>query len=380
MNFSDVLLSVEIILESGGVPLLVGESGIGKTALVKELSRRLGYYCITVEGNLLKEGEIGGLPVVEDYVFNVDGLEIKRKRTVYAAHTKLQEIDFALMDGEKAVLLFIDEINRCEHTVQQELMNIVLNREINGYVLPDAVKVVAAMNPSSKYNEYNESDYQVIDMDPAQENRFVWLQMESDVKEWLSWGRAGGIHDEVLEFISTFPEYLHTPYSQETVKATPRSWERVSDVYKLYIGRNKNIPQHVLYNILKGNIGGSIAQEFMSFLKDNKNPLIRPEEIFGEEEISRSLKDRVEMESHSRLYLTAKNTLLYMKNKENRKREAHIFADFLQLFPADLKIGIMREIKISFGNDVYPELLEEDVFVDGYFNMVNELSMEELEA
>lgn len=28
------------------------------------------------------------------------------------------------------VLLFIDELNRCEHAVQQELMNLILNREI----------------------------------------------------------------------------------------------------------------------------------------------------------------------------------------------------------------------------------------------------------
>lgn len=375
MNFTEVMESVELILESGGVPLLLGESGIGKTALVKKLSKSFGYYCITVEGNLLKEGEIGGLPVVEDYDFNVDGVDVRRKRTVYAVHTKLQEIDFALMEGQKAVLLFIDEINRCEHTVQQELMNIVLNREINGYVLPDAVKVVAAMNPSSKYSEFNESDYQVIDMDPAQENRFVWLEMESDVKEWLSWGRESGIHANVLEFISTFPEYLHTPDSRERVKATPRSWERVSDVYKLYLLKEKSIAQKILYNVLKGNIGGSIAQEFTGFLQDNTNPLITPEEIFAEDSISYNLKNRVKLESHSRLYLTGKNALLYMKNMDQRKNEASIFANFLQLYPMDLKMGIMREIKSNFSEDVYLELLEEDTFIDGYFTTMDELNL-----
>lgn len=369
MKFNDVLNSVSLILESGGVPLLVGESGIGKTALIKELSEKEGYYCITIEGNLLKEGEIGGLPVVEEYNYNIDGKDIKRKRTVYAIHTKLQEIDFALMEGQRGVLLFIDEINRCEHTVQQELMNIILNREINGYVLQEKVKIVAAMNPSSKYNDYSSSDYQVIDMDPAQENRFVWLQMESSVEGWLSWGKGAGIHESILDFISTFPEYLHTPYSKEMIKATPRSWERISDLCKLVDSKEKEVQEHILYNIFKGNVGSSIAQELVGFLKDNKNPLIKAEDIFGEDSFSEDLKKRITTESHMRLYLCAKNIADYISRIMERDREIKLFAQFLQYFPADLKLGIMRELKSNYESSIYQELLEDDTFTEGYFNM-----------
>lgn len=40
------------------------------------------------------------------------------------------------------------------------------------------------------------------------------------------------VHEYILNFISTFPEYLHTLNSMEIVKATPRSWEGVSNIYK----------------------------------------------------------------------------------------------------------------------------------------------------
>ena len=43
MNFIDTLKSVELVLASGDVPLVVGESGIGKTALAKKLSRKNGW-------------------------------------------------------------------------------------------------------------------------------------------------------------------------------------------------------------------------------------------------------------------------------------------------------------------------------------------------
>ena len=41
MNFIDTLKSVELVLASGDVPLVVGESGIGKTALAKKLSEKM---------------------------------------------------------------------------------------------------------------------------------------------------------------------------------------------------------------------------------------------------------------------------------------------------------------------------------------------------
>ena len=42
MNFIDTLKSVELVLASGDVPLVVGESGIGKTALAKKW---MEFYC-----------------------------------------------------------------------------------------------------------------------------------------------------------------------------------------------------------------------------------------------------------------------------------------------------------------------------------------------
>lgn len=79
MNFKDALETINLILESGEVPLLIGESGIGKTALIKKLCKDKGYYNITIDGNMLKEGEIGGLPTIEEYKTFIDGREILKR-------------------------------------------------------------------------------------------------------------------------------------------------------------------------------------------------------------------------------------------------------------------------------------------------------------
>ena len=269
MNFIDTLQSVKLILATGEVPLVVGESGIGKTALAKRLAKDNNLSLIVIDGNLLKEGEIGGLPTVEAYSkLDSNGNTIEHKTTIYAVHTKLRQIDEEISKGN-SVLLFIDEINRCEHTVQQELMNLILNREINGYTLHENVKILAAMNPSSKYG--SDFDYQVVDMDAAQENRFVWLNMESDHTAWLKWAIEEGIEEKVIEFISTFPEYLHK-FNEDDVRATPRSYERVSKSYKVYKDKKNEIPKKVFLNVIKGNVGKVIAEEFVSFIEADHKP------------------------------------------------------------------------------------------------------------
>lgn len=372
MNFNEAFMCLEMVLATNAVPLLIGESGIGKTSLIKKLAEKNNYYMINIDGNILKEGEIGGLPTVEDYVVHENGKHIVLKRTVYAVHTKLQEIKRVLKeDPEKTIILFIDELNRSEHSVQQELMNIILNREINGFIIPKQVKVAAAMNPSSNYNEYRQTDYQVVDMDPAQEDRFVWIDMEIDVKEWLAWGmESSNIHMDIINFISSFPDYLHTPFSQETVKATPRSWERVSDSYEYYLENKERIPQKIFYNVVKGNVGASIAQEFINFLGNSKNPILTPEEIFISETLLPEVIDRIKKDSHSRLYLIARNVFKYIVENEDKEHKIELFSELLQYYPKDLRLAVMKELKESYKDSIYEKFLMNDNFIELFFSTV----------
>ena len=367
MNFIDTLKSVELVLASGDVPLVVGESGIGKTALAKKLSEKNGWSFIVIDGNLLKEGEIGGLPTVESYS-KVDGNGILHevKTTVYAVHSKLREVDEEIAKGN-LVLLFIDEINRCEHTVQQELMNLILNREINGYKLHDNVNILAAMNPSNKYD--SDFDYQVVDMDAAQENRFVWLNMEPDYSQWLSWAIDAGIEQKVIEFISTFPEYLHK-INEDDVRATPRSYERVSKTYKMYKDKKEIIPRNVFLNVIKGNVGKVIAEEFISFIESDCSPLISYEDVFYGEALSELVLEKVKSESHTRLYLSAINILKKLESNienENYDNEINRFVEFIKEYPVDLMVGIMKDLKNNY-EKVYKIAIENEEFVNIYFN------------
>jgi len=359
LNYSECLSTVDLIIASNDVPLIIGESGIGKTSLVKYIAKSNGYYLVTIDANLLKEGEIGGLPVVDNKV------------TIYATHNKLVEIEKSLKeDGNRNVILFIDELNRCDHAVAQELMNLILNREINGYLLDERVKVIAAMNPSNKNDGFYNSRYDVVDMDPAQEDRFVWVKLDSDIKEWIKWGmsEAGNINEHIIEFLSTFPEYLHMPNSDETIKSTPRSWERISKAYGVYLKNKEKYSFDIFLNSVKGNVGVNIANDFGSFLINLKKPLISIEDIFNNEILDFELKEKIQKESHSRLYILAKNSLRYLENMPI-ERNLKLFSELLNLYPRDLRLGIMKEIKRDYKDRIYEKLLDKDEFLEAFFSI-----------
>ncbi|WP_455537781.1 AAA family ATPase [Terrisporobacter sp.] len=358
MNFIDTLKSIKLVLATGEVPLVVGESGIGKTALAKRLAKENNWSIVVIDANLLKEGEIGGLPTVEDYVGG--------KTTIYAVHHKLREVEDYIVNG-KNVLLFIDEINRCEHTVQQELMNLILNREINGYKLHENVKILAAMNPSNKYG--SDFDYQVVDMDAAQENRFVWLNMEADYTQWLKWAIEEGLEQKVIEFISTFPEYL-SKINEDDVRATPRSYERVSKIYKIYKDNQNSISRAVFLNVIKGNVGKVIAEEFISFVEADSSPLISFEDVFEGETLNEEVIEKIKKESHTRLYISAINILRILDSRMKEEEKSGFYVNrlmkFLKEYPIDLMIGIMKDIKNSY-EEVYKKAIDNEDFVEVYF-------------
>ncbi len=354
MNFNETLESLDLAVESGAVPLIIGESGIGKTALMRKYSSMKGYDLVSLDANLLKEGEIGGLPTVEN------------GRTLYATHTKLMELKGKTDDGNRCVL-FVDEINRCDHAVQQELMNLILNREINGYKLNDGVIVTSAMNPPSAMEEFRDTSYQVTEMDPAQKNRFVWLKMDSDPGEWIIWGIGeGNIHPKVTEFISSFRNFLKSSADDDFIEATPRSWERISHALKVF-DKKGNYSEKTLYNFIKGNVGTKIAQDFMNFLKTSGEGNLSAEDIMSLDVLTERLKDETVNSSHSVLYLLMLN-LLRIADEKGTEESAERVAEVLALYPRDLRISLMKEIREVYKETLYKKLLENDVFLDSFYD------------
>jgi hypothetical protein len=97
------------------------------------------------------------------------------------------------------------------------------------------------------------------------------------------------------------------------------------------------------------------------------------EEIFQSGKVQDEVVQRIKKESHSRLYLLAKNVFHYLNHSENKHIEVGIFSQLLQYYPSDLRLAIMKELKAFYGEGIYKDFLNRDDFIEGYFKTYGDI-------
>ena len=107
---------------------------------------------------------------------------------------KLQLIE----SGEiKPIIFFIDELNRTEQQTMKELMNILLNRNVNGYDIPWWVSIVSAVNPSSQNSTYSTNE-----IDDAQRDRFLKIKVDARLDDWIDYALDKRLNQDIVEGIA----------------------------------------------------------------------------------------------------------------------------------------------------------------------------------
>ena len=181
---------MEIAGDSEAV-LIEGDTGIGKTQIVRQFAERKGLPLCTIQ---VSEGtdmtDVFGLPDFEG------GHTVYRPPSWY-------------LPGERCVL-FMDEVNR-NATILKGLMRLATDHRIGDIVLPDGSYVIGAVNP-----EFGQI-YTVVEMDPAHRARFQLIQLRPTVAEWLEYERGNRLHPAILSYVAKHPDDLDTFHNESNV-------------------------------------------------------------------------------------------------------------------------------------------------------------------
>jgi len=224
---------------------LWGPPGIGKSDIIKQLGTELDAHVIDVRLSLWEPTDIKGIP----YFDSNDGT------MRWAPPSELPSKELA---GQyKQVVLFLDEMNSAAPSVQAAAYQLVLNRRVGAYTLPDNVVIVAAGN--------RESDKGVTYRMPAPlANRFVHLEMNVDWDDWFDWATENKIHKDVVGFLTFSKKDLYDfdPKSSSRAFATPRSWSFVSE---LLVDDDTDV--ETMTDLTSGAIGEGLAVKFMAHRK-----------------------------------------------------------------------------------------------------------------
>lgn len=280
LSYQQLLVAVPLVLRGGNVPNIVGEAGIGKSALVMDIASQMKAQLFTTVVSLSEKGDlVMPIPPLTDNAFVTTSHYGELADVKYGyTHTLIEIIAQAEAHPGEPILWFLDEFNRGSQAVQSELMNLVLQRQINSLQLPAEVQIILAENPDSDMPGFEESNYAVAAGDDAIKDRTTRLVMRVDVADWLHWAKTevSGrpvIHQIVWHYISTTPDALYPDVREADLNPTPRAWQRVSDnLYELE-KLDPKIVDTLIFDIIAGDLGSLHAQLFVQYWREQAKTL-----------------------------------------------------------------------------------------------------------
>jgi len=292
LTYQSLLSAVPLVIQAGNVPNIVGEAGIGKSALVSDVATKMGAQLFTTVVSLSEKGDLA-IPVPpltkESFVQTKNYGSLADVQFGYS-HTLVSIIEYAEKHVDQPIIWFLDEFNRGTQAVQSELMNLVLQREINSLVLPKQVHIVIAENPDNTMAGFEETSYGVTAGDDAIKDRTVRLVMRVDVNDWLDWakqvqGTHAQIHPLVQQYIASDPTMLHPQVRENDLYPTPRAWKRVSDNLFELDNVTDELRRAMQLDLLQGDLGEIVGIAFNQFIKE-QHDLLTPSNVFTQLDIA----------------------------------------------------------------------------------------------
>ncbi|MDD5295388.1 MAG: MoxR family ATPase [Rhodocyclaceae bacterium] len=187
--------------------MLWGPPGVGKSQVVAQVAQRHGVPMLDIRLSQMEPSDLRGIP------FRVGDL------VEWAVPAMLPDI---ARHGEKGVL-FLDEITSAPPSVSAAAYQLILDRRLGEYRVPEGWAIFAAGN--------RQGDRGVSYAMPAPlANRFSHFEFEVHLDDWCRWAFDAGIDERLVGFLRFKPELLFDfdparNSAGEMAFPTPRSWE-----------------------------------------------------------------------------------------------------------------------------------------------------------
>jgi MoxR-like ATPase len=185
--------------------MIWGPPGVGKSSIVWQLANDRGVEFVDVRLSQLAPTDLRGLPVAE------------------AGISKWYPPEFLPRQGKG--ILFLDELNMAPPAMQGVAQQLILDRRVGSYTVPEGWFVWAAGNRK-------EDRAAVFDMPSPLANRFLHLQVEPDFDSFKAYALEVGVHEQVIAFLSYRPTLLHKLDPQQPAWCSPRSWVMASALHQ----------------------------------------------------------------------------------------------------------------------------------------------------
>jgi len=227
-------------------PVMIwGPPGVGKSQIVAQVAESHDAAIVDIRLSQMEPSDLRGIPFK-------NGAKVE-----WAIPAMLPD---AAVHGE-AGLLFIDEITAAPPSVSAAAYQLILDRRLGDYRVPQHWAIVAAGN--------RQGDRGVAYTMPAPlANRFSHYEVSVNLDDWAGWAYRNNIDDRVIAFLRFRPDLLFdfNPEHNPVAFPSPRSWEFAHRaLYKFADQPN------LLLGGLEACVGKAAGVELFAFIQSVEN-------------------------------------------------------------------------------------------------------------
>ena len=238
--------------------MLWGPPGIGKSQIIAQVAKRHAAPMIDIRLSQMEPTDLRGIP------FRIEN------RVEWAVPSMLPDVERHGPNG----ILFLDEITSAAPTVSAAAYQLILDRRLGEYRVPDGWAIFAAGN--------RQGDRGVTYSMPAPlANRFSHFTVEAHLDDWVAWAYANKLDERLIAFLRFRPDLLFDfdPAHNPVAFPSPRSWEFAHRALQKF-GDNP----HLLLPALQACVGPAAGIELKAFV-DNLDNLPDIDAILRGEEV-----------------------------------------------------------------------------------------------
>jgi hypothetical protein len=251
-------------LRADGTVHLVGEPGVGKTSMFKNLVKRTGFRGIYIDAPNIELGELG--------------VPIPNHETKTTRMYPNEQWGFHL---DEPLVIFIDEFTKA-HQAVKNMLHPMLNepRQIMGIPLHPETIVVTAGNYSGdgvgdNMMSHSRNRLSVVSVKKPQAGFNADGSIEKD--SWGEWAIHNDVSAEILAWVKQNPhvlasyldpsqagnEFIFNPKKAQQSFVSPRSLVRASNILKV----REDTTSNATLCALEGTIGAPAARALMSYVE-----------------------------------------------------------------------------------------------------------------
>lgn len=269
-------------------------------------------------------------------------------------------------------VLHLDELNRARKDVRDAAFELVWERKLGKYSLPDGWIIVCSVNPPSE-------KYIVHELDAAMVARYLHIRFTPEVDEWHDYAARRKLYEPIRRFVHEYPNFLGnemTKLAYEPVYC-PRTMEMAGWILE-------GLDEDLIYEVVAGLLGTEAATSYMSMINSKERP-VKAEKILKDyKSVQKKIKEYAKPKNNRADLLRMSIDDLFILMEKIEEFDDHQITNlkmFIKDIPKDLATGLLKRMAVTDNHNInthFMTLSNDEAFREYMRKYFKHISSEEL--